>query len=64
MGNTQDLWVNVANGVLGFAVVILVLATLVSVLIELVTHVARRHAWRAELDCDLRDLALHAGRRR
>jgi len=64
VGNTQDIWVNAANGVLGFAVAILVLATLVSVVIEIVHHVTRRRAWRAELDCDLRDLAHHALRRR
>ena len=63
MSNSPDLWLNATNAVLGIVVLFLLMATLIAVIAEIVTHFKRRFALRAELDRDLRNLAHLAGRR-
>lgn len=63
MADSQDLWVSLANAVLGIVVLFLLLATLFAVIAKIVTPFKRRFELRADLDHDLRDLAHIAGRR-
>ena len=63
MGDPQHLWINLANAVLGIVVLFFLLATLIAVVAEILTHFKRRFALRAELDRDMRELAQLASRR-
>ena len=63
MGDPQHLWINLANAVLGIVVLFFLLATLIAVVAEILTHFKRRFELRAELDHDLRELGQLASRR-
>ncbi|HSW51364.1 MAG TPA: hypothetical protein VLH09_14360 [Bryobacteraceae bacterium] len=57
MGYPRDIWIHAANILLGTAVLAILVAALLSVISEVVSHLRRRLELRAELDRDWRDFA-------